>query len=55
MSDDNVIDLETVRKEREALAAHEEEMRLRELIDRSMAYSFFALYGVPMEEEDPDA
>lgn len=51
----NVINLAAYRHEKLAQEQHEEEMRLRELIDRSMAYSYKALYGITLDEEDKDA
>jgi hypothetical protein len=51
----NVINLAAYKAEKLAQEQHEEEMRLRELIDRSMAYSYKALYGIDLDEEDKDA
>jgi hypothetical protein len=51
----NVINLAAYKAEKLAQEQHEEEeMRLRELIDRSMAYSYKALYGIDLDEQDKD-
>lgn len=50
----NVINLAAYRNEKLAQEQHEEEMRLRELIDRSTAYSYKALYGIDFDDQDKD-
>lgn len=54
MNDDNVIDLAAYRKAKQEQLDYEEEQRLRELIDRSMAYSYFAMYGLGDKPEEDD-
>ena len=52
---DNVVNLAEYKAEKLAQAQHDEDVRLRELIEKAMARSYAALYGVPYDKEDDDA
>lgn len=52
---DNVVNLAEYKANKLLQEQHDEDVRLRELVEKAMARSYAALYGVPYDKEDDDA